>query len=178
MPRHFKVHELLTERQLEDLRVFAREPGRTIDELHERLLADGFTLSRGAVGNWKQAFDEELLAERFRRSGEFARNVVEIAKQGSVAVSDAALLQLTQVLFEQMAKLDGDGKIESAELVNLSRALKNAVGTKQGIEDLRQEMQQRQRQAVEEASKTAKAGGSGEAVVQKMRDILGIKEAA
>ena len=178
MPRHFKVHELLTERQLEDLRAFAREPGRTIDEIHQKLLEEGFTLSRGAVGNWKQSFDEELLQERFRRSGDFARNVVAVAKEGAVAVSDAALLQLTQVLFEQTAKLDADGRIDSAELVNLSRALKNAVGTKQGIEDLRQEMRQREVQALAEAEKTAKTGGSGEAVVQKMREILGIKEAA
>jgi hypothetical protein len=178
VPRQFKVEELLNGREMEDLRVYAAEPGRSVDELLDWVLERGYTLGRSSVGRWKQSFDEELLKERFSRSGEMARNLVEVAKQGAVAVSDAALLQLTQVLFEQMAKLDGDGKIESAELVNLSRALKNAVGTKQGIEDLRQEMQQRQRQAVEEASKTAKAGGSGEAVVQKMRDILGIKEAA
>src|SRR5258705_13812191 len=111
MPRHHKVHELLDERELEDLRAYAREPGRTYDELHQWLLERGFTIGRTAVGNWKSKFDEELLADRFRRSGEVARNVVEIAKQGAVAVRDAALLQLTQVLFEQTAKLDGDGKI-------------------------------------------------------------------
>ena len=178
MPRHFKVHELLSERELEDLRAYAREPGRTIDELHQWVLEKGYTLSRGAVGNWKQMFDEELLQERFRRSGEFARNVVEVAKQGAVAVSDAALLQLTQVLFEQMARLDGDGQIDSGDLLNLSTALKTAVGTKQGIEKLKQEFARREREALDEAQKVAKSGGGGEAVVQKMREILGIKEAA
>lgn len=176
MSRHFKVHDLLNARELEDLNVLARDRSKTIDDLHEWLLAKGYTLSRGAVGNWKQSFDEELLQERFRRSGDFARSVVEVAKQGAVAVSDAALLQLTQVLFEQTAKLDGDGKLDPGELLQLSMALKTAVGTKQGIEKLRVEMRQREAEALAEAQKTAKAGGSGEAVVNKMREILGIKD--
>ena len=73
MPQHFKVHELLSRVELDQLEAFAREPGRTVDECHEWLQAHGFTLSRSAVGSWKREF---LLTDSFRASGAAARSSV------------------------------------------------------------------------------------------------------
>jgi hypothetical protein len=175
MPRHFKVHELLDERSLEELRAFAREPGRTIDDLHHWLLERGYSLSRSAVGNWKLMFDRELMEERMRRSGEFARALVNAAETSdAVAVADAALLQLSQVVFEQSARLQEEGQLDARVVLNWTKALRNLVGSKGGVEELKE----RQRLAVQEAEKTVKEGGSGEAVVRKMREILGIRDEA
>ena len=175
MPRHLKVNDLLTERELEDLRVFAREPSRTIDQIHQRLLEQGYTLSRSAVWTWKQKLDQELMEERLRRSGDFARSLVKAAESSdAVSVADAALLQLSQVVFEQSARLEEDGQVDPNVVVTWTRALKNLVGSKGGVEELKRQ----QRAALVEAEKTAKAGGSGDAVVAKMREILGITDPA
>src|SRR5258707_5225636 len=102
MPNHFKIHELLSRDELDGLEAFAREPGRTIDELETWLLAAGFNVSRGAVHNWRTDF---LANDRYRASTEVARTLFETAKEkGTVALSDAATLQLSQMVFEQLLK--------------------------------------------------------------------------
>jgi hypothetical protein len=173
MARHHKVHELLSREELDELESFAREPARTIDQCHDWLQAHGFTLSRGAVHNWKREFDVE---DKFRASNEVARVLLDAAKgKDVVAISDAATLQLSQMLFEQLLKLQGDGEVTTKDLWGVSMALNNVVRSKQRVEQLQVEMAERHRQAIEEAEKTAKAGGGGAAVVSKVREILGIK---
>lgn len=176
MSQHFKVHELLKESELEELRAFAREPGRTVDEIHQWMLERGFTLSRNACWTWKSSFEEELLAERFRRSGDLARSIKDAVKSGSFGdVADAAVMQLTQVIFEQAARLDGEGTIDTGDLVNMANALRSAAGGKQRIEQIRRDQAEKEQRATDEAAKVAKSGGSGEAVVAKVREILGMK---
>jgi hypothetical protein len=130
----FKIHELLSASELEELEAFAREPGRTVDETHEWLQARGFTVSRTGVWNWKRKFDEQVLAERFARSSELAsalKGAVEGGRFGDVA--DAAVMQLTQVVFEQAARLDADGSVKSGDLLNMAISLKSLVGSKQQL---------------------------------------------
>jgi hypothetical protein len=138
MPRQFKVEELLKdERELEDLRVFARQPGRSVDELHEWLLAKGYTLGRSSVGRWKQALDEELLKERFSRSGELARAIKDSVSKGSFEdVAEAAAMQLTQVVFEQAATLQAEGKIDPLDVQRMTRSLVNLADAKSSIVQL------------------------------------------
>lgn len=168
MPSHFKVHELLSRDELDQLEAFAREPGRTVDECWEWLAAHGFRLSRGAVGNWKREFD---LTDRFRASNETARALMDAAKgAGTVAISDAATLQMSQMLFEQLAKLQAGGEVSSKELWALSMALKNVVQGKRHVEKLKGEISE----ALAAVEKDAKGGASGEAVVEKVRQLLGM----
>src|SRR5438046_1431319 len=104
MAQPFKVHELLKDHgeDLAELEAYARDPGRTIDECHTWLLAKGYVLSRSAVGTWKQSFDALLMQERFSRAGELAGAIRDAAKSGgAVAIGEAAILQLSQVVFEQ-----------------------------------------------------------------------------
>lgn len=148
MSRHHKVHELLDERELEDFRAFARVPARTIDEMHDWLLAKGYTLSRGAVHNWKQAFDAELMQERFSRSGELARAIKGAVKGEDFGdVADAAAMQLTQVVFEQAARLESEGDIDPLDVQRMTRSLTNLVASKQGLVKLLAEKFDREVQA-------------------------------
>lgn len=169
MASKFKVHELLSREELSSLEEFAREPGRTIDECMEWLLAHGFNVSHGAVGNWKQKFD---LEDRVRSSSALAREFLAAAQEGkgSAAIADANLEKLQQMIFEQMLRLqEGDGP-DTKELWALSMAVKNGVQGKRHVEKLKEEM----KTALASVEKDAKQGASGEDVVKKVREILGI----
>jgi len=168
VPQHFKVHELLSRVELDQLEAFAREPGRTVDECHEWLQAHGFTLSRSAVGSWKREF---LLTDSFRASGAAARSLVEAAKEGgAVAISDGGLLQLSQMIFEQMVRMQESGEVDTKSLWALSMSLKNVISGKRHVEKLKGEIAD----AIAQAQKEAGDGASGETVANKVREILGI----
>ncbi len=171
MSHPHKVHELLSLAELDDFETFCREPGRTIDEAHDWLLERGFTLSRGAVYNWKAKFDERVMADRFSRSGELARAMKSAMKDGSFEdVADAAAMQLTQVVFEQSSRLEAEGEVDSLDVVRMTKSLNNLAA----LRDALRQLKERQTAAIEAAEKTAKAGGSSAAVVAKVREILGI----
>lgn len=173
MAQHFKVEELLPAEELETLGKWIREANgtRTIDEVHERLQADGYTIGRTAVGNWLQKFREQLITERMQAGGGLARALMDAAKEsGGVAVQDAALLQLSQLVFEQATV----GEIAIDDLQKLALAMQRLSLSKKRVEDVRSEFIEREKLALEAASSVAKDGGDGRSVVDKVREILGV----
>jgi hypothetical protein len=166
----------LSRAELDELESFAREPGRTVDECYDWMLAHGFTLSRAAVGTWKQRF---TLTDRFGAANGMARALMDAAKAGgTVAISDAATLQLSQMVFEQLSAMQSgvNGKpaqIDTKELMIASMALKNLITGKRHIEKLKTEIGEALKEAEKLAAKGGE-GGSGQAVVNKVREILGI----
>jgi hypothetical protein len=136
MSRHFKIHELLDAKELAQLEEFAREPARTVDEVHEWMQSRGYTLWRSAAGNWLKEFK---VNEAMSAAGSLAKIVLDAGKD-TASISDAASQQLAQMIFEQSARLQLEETIETKELVNLSRGLKNVITGKRHIEQLREEM--------------------------------------
>lgn len=131
---HFEVHTQLTAAELEELEAFAREPGRTVDEIHQWLLERGFTMGRSSAGRWMTEYRKELQAQRMGRSAELAAAIKGAVTGGDFGnVADAAVMQLTQVIFEQVTQLDAEGKVKSGDLLNMAIALRQAVGSKQQI---------------------------------------------
>jgi hypothetical protein len=169
MPNHFKIHQTLASEDLLGLEEFARaSAARTVDECWEWVQAHGYTIGRSSVARWKREFD---LTDRFAASNETARALMDAAKAGgAVAISDAAMLQLSQMLFEQMVRLQAGEEMETKELWAISMALKNVVQGKRHVEKLKGEVAE----ALAAAEKEAKGGASGEAVVSKVRQILGV----
>jgi hypothetical protein len=179
MPRHFKVHELLTSAELADLEAFAGEPGRTVAELEEWLLAHGFRVSRGAVWGWKRHFDERAMVERMNGSGALAKEFMAgVREGGGLAIPDAAVAQMAQMIFESAARMSAGGEIEADDLTKMSLALQRLTLAKSRIESTRAEFEQRQRAAIEQAEKTAAGGGTGASVVATIKQALGITEPA
>ena len=134
MPPQFKVHELLGREELDALEAFAREPGRSYDEVHEWLLSRGYTLGRTAAGNWKREFDARMMRERFSRSGELAAAIKGAVDGGKFEdVAEAATMQLTQVVFEQAAQLQADGKLDPLDVQRMTKSLANLVTGKAGL---------------------------------------------
>lgn len=175
MPSHFKVHELLSGAELEQLEAFAREPGRTVDECWDWLTERSFNISRGAVGNWLRELREQMLKDRTAAGGGLARAFMEATKDaGGLAVHDAAVLQVGQMIFELAVDTAAGGEVKAEDLTKMSLALQRLTLSKARLEKVREEFEERQRRAVEEASKVVQAGGDGRTVVDKVREILGI----
>jgi Protein of unknown function (DUF3486) len=141
MPNHFKIHELLSREELDALESFAREPGRTIDEVETWLLAAGFKISRGAIFNWRTKF---LLDDKFAAASAAAKAVFanQAADKDAVSLSDAATTQLSQMIFEQLITLQIGGQIETKELWAASMALKNVIASKRAVDDIRERFDQ------------------------------------
>lgn len=174
MPLHHKIDEELSPEELEELRKFVREVNgtRTVDECHEWVQARGYTIGRTAVGNWLQKFREELVGDRMKAGGALARALIDAAKEsGGVAVADAAVMQLAQVVFEKVSA----GDLSTNDVGQLSLAMQRMSLAKKRIEDVRTEYEERQKQAIEAGSKIAKEGGDARSVVDKVREVLGVK---
>lgn len=168
MSKPFTVHSLLNRAELDELENFAREPGRTIEKCQTWLEGRGFVVKRSAVHRWKQQFD---LGESFDSSNDLAKVVMAAAKsEDTISMSEAAALQLAQMIFESSAQLQLNGTASPSEIRRLSSGLRNVVGSKAVLQDVTE----RQKRAVEEAEKIAKGGGSGGDVVSKVREILGV----
>lgn len=133
MAQHFKVEELLSPEELEELGKWIRQVNgtRKVDEVHEWIQARGYTLGRTAVHNWMQRFREQLMAERFGRSSELARAIKAAVEGGSFDdIAAAANQQLVNVVFEQSARLQEDGDLDAEQVLLMTQSLKNLVGTK------------------------------------------------
>ena len=169
MPQHFKVHQLLDREQLEKLETFARDPGRTVDEVHGFLLADGFMISRSACWTWQKDF---LARDRYAQANALAANVVAQAREGGVvSLGEASGLQLQQMIFEHALKMAGDEQAKTGDLLKLARAHKSTIESQRHLEELKAKM----KTVLDESQKKIAAGlMDGQAVVSKVREILGI----
>ncbi len=174
MSRKYKVDELLAAPEVSDAerqeyQALLRQPAATIDDLLGWFEDKGFAISRGAVWKHRRNFEEQTAS--LRRSAEMARAFVDVAKTESVeSISDAALFRLSQVLMEQSMLLDAEGDINPKDLVNMTKAIRNLIGGKREVEDLKR----LQRDALAEAEKLAGEGASGGDVVETIKRALGI----
>jgi hypothetical protein len=171
MAHRFKVAEELSREELEQFKEFIRERNyaRSIDECHEWIQARGYTGGRTAVWNWVQRFAME---DQYRASSEMANAMVETAKhQGVVAISDATALQIQSMIFQKGLDAQVKGDLSTKDLLGLSLAFKTVVAGKRGVEQLKKEVAE----AIATAEKMVKEGAGGEAVVNKVRELLGIE---
>lgn len=157
MSRKYKADELLAELttpEVEEYQAILRQPAATIDDLLEWFADKGCKISRGAVWKHRRNFEEQT--ESLRRSAEMARAFVDVAKDESIeSISDAALFRLSQVLMEQSMLLDAEGDIDPKDLVNMTKAIRNLIGGKKDIEDLRERFDKATKAMQNKAGKSA-----------------------
>jgi len=174
MARHFKIDELgMDEAVKADFIELLRNPGNTVDALFAWLTDHGFKIGRTAVHNYRANFEETL--KSVRQASELARAFAAVAKEGGgTDLSEAALARLQQVLMGKLFAMDAEGDVDAKDLMALAAAVKNAVGTRQTIAEIREQENQIKAEAIKAAEATAKAGGGGAAVVATIKKALGI----
>jgi uncharacterized protein YktA (UPF0223 family) len=132
----------------------------------------GHSLARSSVHNWLSDF---LLNDRFRASRDLVSTLMDSANGKSDAqLEDALSKQLKQTIFEQTVKWQIEGVVETKDLLNATAGYRNVIAADRNSDQLRQDREKRERTAVEEASKLAKSGASGDAVAAKVLEILGV----
>ncbi len=170
MPRHFKIHELLDAADLAALEEFAREPARTVDQVHEWMLAKGLTLARSSAGTWLRNF---LIRDQFKDASDAAKNLVESLKdKGVVDLADATTTLICQKNFEFLIRARQDGEISAKELREIAAGNKNVVQTKGLIETVKEEMQIRFDQQMATVQKKA-TGITAEDIAEARKAIFG-----
>jgi Fe2+ or Zn2+ uptake regulation protein len=166
MPRSPDFFRQLNEQLLEQLEEYARQPGRTGDEVLEWLTDRKVQTSRAAVYRWLQDF---RLEDRTRRAGEVARMYLDAARESDPhAVTEASLRKFEELVFDHLVSTD---ETDAKDLFFVAQAMKTGLGSRKELV----EMKRRQTEAVKAAEETVKAGGDGAAVAQRVREILGIK---
>jgi hypothetical protein len=172
MAKPFKILELLNSEELAELEAFAREPGRTGEECHAWLTARGFVLSLSAVYGWLADFREKLQVERFSGASQLAKAIMGAAQGSGVAINDAAITQIGQMIFTMAGNLSAGGELGVDDLNKLSLAMQRLALAKARTEDTRAEMRKQQQAAVEEAEKVGQQTGDVKMTCQKFREIL------
>jgi hypothetical protein len=159
------VQKRMTPADLGEFEEYARSASRTIDQCHAWARAKGYTtLSRSSIYNWTKWLAR---SDRAAEIVEASRAIMDAAKEkGTAAVADAAILQLSSMIFEKTLSMEEGGKANAKDLLSLSWALKNVVMGKRYILALRAE--------VGEALKAAeKQRATPEQLTAKIRAILG-----
>ena len=192
MARHFKLDQTLTPEDLAALRAFALVPGKTIDQCCDWLEAHGYVLHRpgqtsngqtssgqaaasadvihrSAVGTWVAA---QRATDRFSSSRQLAEAMTEAARGGGVlALTDASLVTLSEQLLAKLMALQAEEVVKTEDLVNISNALRRVVDAKSLLEEFRKQ----QAEAVAQAERLAKGGGSATSVVDAIKRALGLE---
>lgn len=155
----------LTEQLLEQLEEFARQPGRTGDEVQAWLTQHKVQASRSAVYRWLQDF---RLEDRARRAGDVAKAYLAAAREADpVAVTEASLRKFEEMVFDWMVSSDG---VDAKDLMFIASAMKTGLGSRKEVLELKR----RQQDALAAAEKQAKAGATGADVVKTIKQALGI----
>ena len=176
MSRKYKVDELLAElsdAEVEEYRALLRQPAATIDDLMQWLFDRGCKVSRGAV--WKHRRNEQELLDGVRRSAEMARAFAEVAREGGVeTLGEASLARFQQLMTEKLLQLDVEEGLDAKELMQLSAAMNSAANTRQRIDAVKRDYEQRQAEALAKAQQAAASGAPGSQVIDVIRHALGL----
>lgn len=133
MPRQPEFFRSLNEQLLEQLEEYARQPGRTGDEVHEWLTERQVQTSRSSVYRWLQDF---RLEDRTRRASEVARQYLAAAQEADPqALTEASLRKFNELVFDALA--NGERELSTGDLMKLSVALKTGLNAQQLVHDLR-----------------------------------------
>lgn len=172
--------------QLDALEEFARQPGRTIQQCRDYLVAElGFVfaedfpthpkrISKSAMGRWKQDLDERLIAERSAASGRLAKAIEKSLRDtGGAAVHEATTMLLGQLISDAAQAADPK-EISTKDIANLSLAAQRVTLAQLRNEDVKARYEDRQRRAAAEVKTMAKNGASGSQIADKLGELLGL----
>jgi len=150
MARSPEFFRQLSEQLLERLEEYARQPGRTGDEVHAWLRDQGVATSRAAVYRWLQDF---RLADRTRRASETARAYLDAAREADpTAVTEASLRKFEELVFEHLAGADQDN---AGGLLKIALAMKAGLGSRKDVIELKAMGRERMQALANQASKRA-----------------------
>ena len=178
-PGHMlKVDAMLSDADRPAYEALLRDPKVTVVAARAWLRARGYPIGVRAIARHRRDFAKTI--SQLRETARFANALGALARtHGTTFLSDATLTRLQQLVMERLmqAGRKKGGKrqtIDTKELGELSKIVKDAVGTRKHVEAMRSDFERSRHRAASAAGEVARAGGNGQAVADRVREILGI----
>ncbi len=169
----FKINRILSREHRAEYEALARDGRETGERLMGWLHERGYAISKKAVLRHRRNFQEML--EGVRRSAELAAAFALVGKEyGLDSLSQASLGRLEQLLMEKLFAMEAESDLETNELAKLASAMNGAASARQRRASLEEKYEERERRAIEAAQQAVRDGAGSEAVVSKIREILGM----
>ncbi len=149
------------------------EPTTTIVVARKWLADRGYSFAGDTVGTHRRRFLDSLVT--LRQTARLASAITDLArKHGDVTMSNGMLTRFEQVMLEQLVRTQEGGHIPAKDLVDMSKSVSAAVGSREQFEAMRRELEEAKRKALEVADTAARGGATGKEVVERVREILGV----
>lgn len=135
MARHFKVHELLTRDQLDELESLAREPATTAAQCFAWLRERGHELSDSSVERWLADF---RIRDRVGAAIDASRQFLAAGAKGATDIAAANHLRLQHLLSEALMRCD---ELTPADAAKIAMALRVGMSAQRDIDELREKFE-------------------------------------
>lgn len=137
----------MNEQLVEQLEEYARQPGRTGNDVLDWLTERQVKTSRSAVYSWLQDFRVEW---RHRRATDAARQYLDAARSSDpTIVTEAALKKFEELVLEYMMSAE---ESDAKDLMFIASAMKTGLGSRKDIIELKR----KGREQMEQLASTAK----------------------
>ena len=175
MAQQPEFFDYLTREQLEELEEYALKPGRTIADCVTWIVVQtGKTVAKSNVHRWMRDLKEQYQARRASEAGSLAKNFMAAIKDsGGLEIPDAATMLLAQRVYEWASNAD-QTMASTKDIANMSLAMQRLMTGKKRIEDVREDLVQRQKNAITAGEAIAKTGASSTDVVNEIKKVLGV----
>jgi hypothetical protein len=171
--KHFRVDAVLTDAQRSDYEKLLAKPNTTVKQLQAFLRDRGHNVCRSAVQRHRHSFHTEL--RRLKEVARMAQTFCELTREnGPSTIAEASHARFEMMLMQSLMNRPGVEGMPVAEWREMSRTLQGVVATRRSVEEMRQEYEDRARNAAAEVEAATDQGAAGKDVVARMRDILGV----
>lgn len=171
--RFLRIDQVLSPDDLADYEHLLADPRTSLADSKAWLSSRGYTFAGDTVRTHRNRFHDRL--DVVRHTAKLASSITELARQhGEVTMSNGMLTRFEQVLLEQLMLGREGGQIPARDLVDMSKSVAAAVGSREQFEAMRREFEETKFKATEAAEHAAKGGATGRQVVERVREILGM----
>ena len=171
--RATKIESLLSPEHAKEYEALLADRRTTAKTASAWLTDRGYDIGARSLATHRRRFLDTL--DRVRHSAQIAGAIVDIAREkGQIVIGDAMLTRCEQVLFEQLMRLQEDEEIDSKTLSELCKSVSSAMGSRKTMEAIRSEFEEQKRKAARAAEDAVKRGATGQEVVDRVKEILGV----
>jgi hypothetical protein len=171
--KHFRVDAVLSAEERAEYERLLADPTSTAKSLQDWLRDRGHRVCRSAVSRHRKTFASEL--RRVRDVARMAETFCALTRrEGAGAIAEAAHAKFEMMLMESLFKMPGAEQFPADQWQSMAKTVSSAVATRRSVEEMRADFERRAKAAAEEVAKASEHQATGEEVVERVRQILGV----
>jgi hypothetical protein len=173
--QELKIDRILSPADSEEYEQFLSDRRHTLDDAEAWLKARGYKVCRRATDTHRRRFREKM--KSVRDSARLATAMTGAAAaepKGRLTFTDGMMTRSEQVLMEQLVNINEKERVDPDELKSLSGSVASMISTRERYEAVHARFEARNRKALREGQRLARAGAPGRDVVARMQEIMGV----